>query len=72
MMTGSTGDDLKAALPPALQARVTALRFATVWGMRLSGASMAAIWPIAEQGAYLTTFVAAIVAWGWHARARRA
>ena len=27
-MTGSTGEDLKAALPPALQARVTALRFA--------------------------------------------
>ncbi|WP_310535074.1 Mrp/NBP35 family ATP-binding protein [Novosphingobium sp.] len=27
-MTGSTGDELKAALPPALQARVTALRFA--------------------------------------------
>lgn len=51
---------------------VTALRFATVWGMRLSGASMAAIWPIAEQGAYLTTFVAAIVAWGWHERTRRA
>ena len=48
---------------------MTALRFAAVWVMRLAGAPTAELWPLAEQGAYLTTFVTAVVAWGWHRRA---
>lgn len=43
---------------------LAALRFAAVWGMRLSGAPTVEIWPLAEQGGILATFVAAAVAGG--------
>lgn len=46
----------------------TALRFVAAWVMRLGGASGADIWPLAEQGMYLTTFVIAAVLWGCQAR----
>ena len=42
----------------------TGLRFATAWMLRLGGASGADVWPLAEQGIYLTTFVIAAVVWG--------
>ena len=48
---------------------MAALRFASVWIMRLAGAPTVELWPLAEQGAYLSTFVIAVVAWGWHRRA---
>ena len=47
----------------------TALRFAAAWILRLSGAPGADLWPLAEQGMYLATFVVAAVAWGWQGRA---
>ena len=47
----------------------TALRFAGAWILRLSGAPGADLWPLAEQGMYLATFVVAAVAWGWQERA---
>lgn len=46
----------------------TALRFGAAWILRLAGASGADLWPLAEQGMYLATFVVAAVAWSWHAR----
>lgn len=45
---------------------MAALRFSSVWIMRLAGAPTSELWPLAEQGAYLSTFVIAVVAWGWH------
>jgi hypothetical protein len=48
-----------------------ALRFAAAWILRLLGASGADLWPLAEQGMYLATFVVAAVTWGWTARASR-
>lgn len=50
----------------------TALQFAGAWFLRLAGASGAELWPLAEQGMYLSTFVVAAVAWGWNARAAKA
>lgn len=50
----------------------TALRFAAAWILRLAGASGADLWPLAEQGMYLATFVVAAVAWGWQRRATTA
>ncbi|MBC8089952.1 MAG: hypothetical protein H7Z40_22055 [Phycisphaerae bacterium] len=47
----------------------TALRFAVAWLMRLAGASGADLWPLAEQGMYIATFVVAAGAWAWHVRA---
>ncbi|MGV3708349.1 MAG: hypothetical protein ACO1Q7_05865 [Gemmatimonas sp.] len=47
-----------------------ALRFAAAWTLRLLGASGADLWPLAEQGMYLATFVVAAVTWGWTARVR--
>ena len=46
----------------------TALRFAWAWVLRLAGAPGADLWPLAEQGMYLATFVVAAVAWGWQER----
>lgn len=40
------------------------LRFAAVWSMRLAGAPTVEIWPLAEQGGILATFLAAAVAGG--------
>lgn len=48
----------------------TALRFGAAWILRLAGASGANLWPLAEQGMYLATFVVAAVAWGWQTRYR--
>ena len=42
----------------------TALRFVAAWAMRLGGGFGADIWPFAEQGIYLTTFVIALIVWG--------
>jgi len=38
-----------------------AIRFAGVWMVRLSGGTGSQVWPLAEQGIYLSTFVAATV-----------
>lgn len=43
-----------------------ALRFAAAWAMKMAGASAIDIWPLAEQGAYLSTFAGAALAWGWY------
>ncbi len=42
---------------------MSALRFGSLWIMRLAGSPTAEIWPLAEQGAYLTTYVLAIATW---------
>lgn len=47
------------------------LRFVAIWTLGLAGAPTVQIWPLAEHGAYLVTFVVAVVAWGWHAHATR-
>ncbi|MEK7401489.1 MAG: alkaline phosphatase family protein [Gemmatimonadota bacterium] len=39
------------------------LRFVAAWVMRLGGAAGVEIWPLAEQGIYLTTFLIAAVLW---------
>jgi len=44
------------------------LRFVAVWVLSLAGAPTVEIWPLAEHGGYLATFVAAVVAWGWQRR----
>ncbi len=46
-------------------------RFFAVWVARLGGVPTADVWPVAEQGAYLATYVVAVIAWGWHAAAKR-
>lgn len=46
------------------------IRLAAVWMLGLAGAPTVELWPLAEHGAYLSTFVVAVVAWGWHARRR--
>ena len=45
----------------------TGLRVTGAWLLRLSGAAGVEIWPLAEQGIYLTTFVLATVVWSWDA-----
>ncbi len=54
----------------ALMMTYACLRFAAVWIVRLAGGTGAEIWPLAEQGIYLTTFaVAALwVATAWRPR----
>ena len=47
-------------------------RFVAVWVARLGGVPTADVWPVAEQGAYLATYVVAVMAWGWHVTAGRA
>jgi len=49
---------------------MAAIRFAAVWVARLAGAPTAEVWPLAEQGAYLATFVIAVVVWGWSRTSR--
>ncbi|MEO7998230.1 MAG: alkaline phosphatase family protein [Gemmatimonadaceae bacterium] len=49
----------------------TALRFGSAWILRLTGASGANLWPLAEQGMYLATFVIAAITWGWQVRAEK-
>ena len=46
-------------------------RFFAVWVARLGGVPTADVWPVAEQGAYLATYVVAVIAWGWHVAANR-
>jgi hypothetical protein len=45
------------------------LRLGAVWTLSLAGAPTVQLWPLAEHGAYLATFVVAVVAWGWQRRA---
>ncbi len=47
----------------------TGSRFALAWALRLGGADAVEIWPLAEQGMYLTTFLLAGVVWTWRPRA---
>lgn len=47
---------------------MVALRLAAVWTLSLAGAPTVQLWPLAEHGAYLATFVVAVVAWGWQLR----
>lgn len=44
------------------------LRFVAIWAMGLAGAPTVELWPLAEHGAYLATFVVAVIAWGWQVR----
>ena len=44
------------------------LRFVAIWTMGLAGAPTVELWPLAEHGAYLATFVVAVIAWGWQIR----
>jgi hypothetical protein len=48
-----------------------AFRFAGAWLMRMGGASGADIWPMAEQGMYVTAFVMAVLGWRWRFPQRR-
>lgn len=48
---------------------MVALRLGAVWALSLAGAPTVQLWPLAEHGAYLATFVVAVVAWGWQRRA---
>ncbi len=51
----------------ALMMCYVAMRFVAVWIVRLMGGGGAEIWPMAEQGIYLTTFLVAAL-WAYRAR----
>ena len=44
------------------------VRIGAAWLLRLGGAAGVEIWPLAEQGLYLTTFALATVVWSWEPR----